>query len=126
MFCVFGVSKKKCKAAAEKKVNAMRGELAPKNPAQHKQLVEVMTDELFLKSKPTAVSGELSSPSLVDDFIELANKTGDIRALKGMRRVHKADKKGALQYSKRTKKPIFEWVPLEQNFTQELINEEFF
>lgn len=77
MFCVFGVSKKKCKAAAEKKVNAMRGELAPKTQKQHESLVEKLTEELFLKAKPTAISAELSTPSLVEDFIVLAKKQAE-------------------------------------------------
>ena len=126
MFCVFGVSKKKCKAAAEKKVNAMRGELAPKTQKQHESLVAKLTEELFLKAKPTAISAELSTPSLVEDFIALAKKTGGMRALKGMRRAHKTDKKGVPQYQKRTKKPVFEWVELESNFTQESIKDEIF
>ena len=121
MFCVFGVSKKKCKTAAEKKVNAMRGELAPKTQKQHEKMIETVTNEIFAKAKPAAISSELSSPSLVEDFIVLAKKTGGIRALKGMRKVHKTDKKGALQFQKRTNKPVFEWVELESNFTQELI-----
>lgn len=126
MFCVFGVSKKKCKAAAEKKVNALRGALAPKTQKQHEKMVATLTEELFLKVKPTAISAELSTPSLVEDFIALAKKTGDMRALQGMRRVHKTDSKGTPQYQKRTKKPVFEWVVLESNFTQELIKEEIF
>ncbi|WP_417669464.1 hypothetical protein [Pseudoalteromonas tetraodonis] len=49
-----------------------------------------------------------------------------MRALKGMRRAHKTDKKGVPQYQKRTKKPVFEWVELESNFTQESIKDEIF
>ncbi|MCF6442060.1 hypothetical protein L1077_21760 [Pseudoalteromonas luteoviolacea] len=85
----------KCRKAAIKKVNDLRGDDAPNNANDWEVKVAELQQDLFEKAKPTSISGELSMPSSVDEYIAQAKKLPDqFRNLKGMKKVPVLDAEG--------------------------------
>ncbi|NUZ10013.1 hypothetical protein HUZ36_04400 [Pseudoalteromonas sp. McH1-7] len=119
MFYVYGVSRKKCRAKAEKDVAARFGDKAPKTQSEHIAAVEARTTELYSKAKPVCVSGELSTPSSLYQFIELAKKTDELKDLMPMRRKPMIDASGN-PIKTRAGRPRYEFVPVDSNYIREM------
>lgn len=100
-------------------VDALRGDEQPKTADEYQEKLVEFTEEVYKKAKPSSVSGELSTPSLVTDYIELAKKSGGFKMLTPMRKTHRTDAKGNIKTSKATKKPLWDWVLLEANYKSE-------
>jgi len=112
MFCVYGVSLTKCRKAAIKKVNDLRGEDAPNNASEWEDKVTELQQELFQKAKPTSISGELSMPSSVQEYIEQAKKLPkEFRNLKAMKKVPVLDGSGDPMLTK-AGRAKFQWQPM--------------
>lgn len=111
MFCVFGVSIKYCRKKAAKEIHSLL--LAGKiDQSDYEQEVKDLTQNLFETSKTKAVSAELSCPKRVKEFLELAKKDEGLKELKPMKKVEKLDGAGKPLLTKKTKKPILQWVPM--------------
>lgn len=80
--------------------------------SDYEQKVKELTQKLFETSKPKAVSAELSCPKRVKEFLDLANKDDGLKDLKPMKKVEKLDGAGKPILTKKTKKPILQWVPM--------------
>ncbi len=119
MFKVFAVSYKKCKEKARKDINKMREKDPPKTAEEYEAKLIELADEMYKKDKPSPVSAELSTPTLVKEYIELCRNQGGFKHLIGMRKMQKEDKKGNKLVSKRTKRPLWQWVMLEPNYEVE-------
>ena len=107
MFRVYGVSFKKCEEKAKKEIDKLRGKLAPCTADEYQFKVIEKAKVIYESAKPVAVSAELSTPTLVAEYIELAKKSGGFKLLSGMRKTHKVDAKGNTKISKATKKPLW-------------------
>lgn len=112
MFCVFGISMKECRKQTDKKVNEIfkRGKL---EQSEYEGKVSEVANELFEKSKPKPISADLSCPDRVIEFIELAKKDSSLKDLKAMKKIQKLDGSGQPLLTKKTKKPILQWVPMD-------------
>lgn len=119
MFYVYGVCKKKCRKAAEKKVSALRGKLAPKTQSEYEAKVDEVAKEVFETAKPVCVSAELSTPSSVTQFIELAKKSGQYRDLQAMRKKPVQDSSGKAVRTK-AGRMRFECVPVDTRYLNEM------
>ena len=111
MFCVFGVSIKECRKKAAKEIHSLllSGTI---EQSDYEQKVKELTQQLFETSKPKAVSAELSCPKRVKEFLDLAKKDEGLKDLKPMKKVEKLDGAGKPILTKKTKKPILQWVPM--------------
>ena len=114
MFCVHGVSMKECRKQAAKKVHALLigGKV---EQSDYETEVKKLTDELFETAKPKSISGELSCPKRVGEFLQLAKKDKTFKELKAMKRVEKLDNSGNPILTKKTKKPILQWVIMSEH-----------
>jgi hypothetical protein len=111
MFYVYGVSIKDCRKQAYKKVNELF-HLGKVEQDDFESEVAKLTNELFNKSKPKCISGQLSCPKRVGEFLELAKKDKTVRDLKPMKKVAKLDSGGNEVLTKKTKKPVFQIVQM--------------
>ena len=109
MFYVYGVAMSDCIKKAKKEVLKLK---EPMTQSQSDEKVMQIASELFETSKPKCISGELSCPKRVQQFIELASKDSSIRGVKPMMKVQKVDGMGNPVLTKKTGKPTFVIVPM--------------
>tara|TARA_B100000700_G_scaffold161345_1_gene178680 strand:+ start:38038 stop:38445 length:408 start_codon:yes stop_codon:yes gene_type:complete len=119
MFYVYGVCRKKCRTQAEKKVSSLRGKDAPSTQQEYELAVAEITEEVFKKAKAVCVSGELSTPSSVDQFIELAERSGQYKGLKPMRKRPAEDAQGNPVKTK-SGRHRYEYVPVDLRYLNEM------
>ena len=114
MFCVYGVSIKECRKQAAKKVHSLLigGKV---EQSDYEAEVKKLTDELFNTAKPKSISGELSCPKRVGEFLLLAKKDAGFKDLKPMKKTEKLDGSGKPMLTKKTKKPILQWVVMSEH-----------
>lgn len=111
MFYVYGVSMKDCRKQAYKKtVEKLNG--GKMSPDNFELEVQKLSDYLFNNSKPKAISGQLSCPKRVAEFLALAKLDKTVRDIKPMKKVAKLDSGGNEVLTKRTKKPVFQIVEM--------------
>lgn len=109
MFYVYGVTKKDCRKAAMKIVDKMKD---VKGPSDYEERVERVSSELFKTMKPKCISGELSCPERVRQFIDLAKKDETVCRVIPMKKIPKLDGNGDVILTKRTGKPTFQIVQM--------------
>jgi hypothetical protein len=91
MFYVYGVTMKDCIKQAKKKLLELK---EPMSQSQADTRLIEIANEIFKTAKPKCISGELSCPQRVKQFIELASKDKSVRELKPMKKVQKLDGQG--------------------------------
>lgn len=119
MFSVYGVSMKECRKQAAKKVHALLigGHIEQSN---YECEVQKLTLEIFKTAKPKSISGELSCPERVNEFLTLAKKDKSFKDLKPMKRIQKLDGNNEPILTKQTKKPILKWVEMSKHEFKEI------
>ncbi|MBV2127954.1 hypothetical protein [Arsukibacterium indicum] len=105
MFAVFGISYKKARAKAiklTKKTTGKGKELRQLTPAEYDEALNAATEKYMQQMKPVILSGEFSQPTICDEFIAMAEKSG-AKQLQVMIKapVQSKDKKGRAKVSKR-------------------------
>lgn len=109
-FCVYGVSKTKCKQAAEKKVPLTEG--VPKRtltmPEWLERVEKVLTD-MFENGRAKQISPAFDAPHFATDWINIGLQSNEIRSPKVMVKGEKVDKNG--EPVLRKGKPVIGWVP---------------
>jgi hypothetical protein len=111
-FCVFGVTRQDCLKRARAKVRTIDPKTKKElSPAEWAERVQVVADELFNIAKSKQISPAMDSPQFCVDWIDVGERTGQIRGAKIMAKGKKVDAKGR----ERTRKgiPVIGWVPYE-------------
>lgn len=111
MFFVYGVSIKDCRKQAYKKIIEQL-HLGKVEQDDFESEVAKLTDHLFYNSKPKSISGQLSCPKRVAEFMALAKLDKTVRDLKPMKKVAKVDSGGNEVLTKKTKKPVFQIIQM--------------
>ena len=108
MFYVYGVTMKDCLKQAKKKLLDLK---EPMSQSQADKKLYEIADEIFKTAKVKCISGELSCPQRVEQFMDLAKKDSGTRSLKAMKKIAKTDGAGNPMLTK-TGKPMFQIVPM--------------
>ena len=108
MFYVYGVAMSDCVKQAKKLVS---NESNTNSQSDFDNAVMEKAKALFLKAKMKPISGELSCPERVRQFLELAEKDTPVRALQPMKKVPELDGDGNAITTKKGK-PKFKIVPM--------------
>lgn len=105
MFAVFGINESKARAMAIKKTAKTTGKgknLRQLTPDEYQEALNANAEKYMQQMKPVILSSEYSTPSVCNDFIALAKKTGATRLTVMMKApVESKDKKGRLKIVKR-------------------------
>lgn len=110
MFYVYGVTMQDCIKQARRRLLASSSQ--SKSQSEFDEAATAMAKELFIKAKPKCISGELSCPERVAEFVSLALKDESVRAIKPMKKVQNIDGAGNPILTKKTGKPTFKIVPM--------------